>query len=242
MTEVAPGPSGACPDARRLPRPLVAALAVVLLAAVAVAAAWGLRPRLTEEDVQTTVITTLAEEAPASFFVTGTLTFATTVEGRSEKTLLPGVLDLDLGTTRATVRVPGRVAYGFDIRRLRSSDIRFTEDGVVEVAVPALEVFSVEPELERAEMQTDVGWARLHRSSGQEMERLALGEIRPAMRQVAERHLSRAESPRLHTAEALAHLLTPPLQAAGLPSPRFRFRLGGGAVLELDGPPEAPPG
>src|SRR5690606_17382168 len=197
-------------------------------------------PRLTEETVRTAVVTTLAEEAPASFFVTGTLTFATTVEGRSDKTLLPGLLNLDLGTTRAEVRVPGRVAYGFDVRRLRPSDIRFTEEGVVEVAMPALEVFSVEPELERAEVRTDVGWARLHRSSGQRVEEVTLREVRPAMRASAERYLGRSESLRLNTAGALVHLLTPPLEAAGLPSPRFRFRLPGGAVLELDsaaGPP-----
>src|SRR5690606_19831888 len=143
--------------------------------------------------------------------------------------------NLGLGTARAEVRVPGRVAYGFDVRRLRPSDIRFTEEGVVEVTMPALEVFSVEPELERAEVRTDVGWARLHRSSGQRMEQVTLREIRPAMRASAERYLEQSESPRLNTAEALVHLLTPPLRAAGLPSPRFRFHLPGGAVLELDG-------
>ncbi|HLT45629.1 MAG TPA: DUF4230 domain-containing protein [Rubricoccaceae bacterium] len=238
MSELAPDP----PARRRFPPLLVAALAVVLLAVAVITAVWALRPRLTEEEVRATVVTTLAEEAPASFFVTGTLTFATTVEGRSDKTLLPGLLDLDLGTTRAEVRVPGRVAYGFDVRRLRPSDIRFTEEGVVEVAVPALAVFSVEPELERAELRTEVGWARLHRSSGQRVEALTLREVRPAMRASAERYLGQSESPRLNTAEALAHLLTPPLRAAGLPSPRFRFRLPSGAVLELDGPPSPLPG
>jgi hypothetical protein len=217
-------------------------LVLVGLGAVVAAVLWGLRPRLTEEDVQMAVITTLAEEAPASFYVTGTLTFATAVEGRSDKTLLPGLLDLDLGTTRAEVRVPGRVAYGFDVRRLRPSDIRLTEEGVVEVTVPALEVFSVEPELERAELRTEVGWARLHSSSGQRVEQRTLQGVRPAMRQSAERHLAQSEAPRLNTAEALAHLLTPPLQAAGLPAPRYRFLLPNGAVLELDGPPAAPPG
>src|SRR5690606_21384564 len=86
------------PPARpRLPRPLVVAAVVVLLGVVVGVAVWSARPRLTEERVRTAVITTLAEEAPASFFVTGTLTFATTVEGRSDKTLLPGLLNLDLG-------------------------------------------------------------------------------------------------------------------------------------------------
>ena len=232
----------ASPSRHRAPRLLVAGLVLGLVAVLAVLALWGSRPRLTEEAVQTAIVTTLAEEAPASFFITGTLTFATTVEGRSDKTLLPGLLNLDLGTTRAEVRVPGRVAYGFDVRRLRPSDIGFTEDGVVEVDLPALEVFSVEPELERAEMRTDVGWARLHRSSGQRVEQLALQEVRPAMRASAERFLDQSESPRLHTAEAMAHLLTPPLQAAGLASPRYRFRLPGGTVLELEGAPPASPG
>ena len=238
MSDVAPAP----PDRRRFSRPLAGALVLAALAAALVAAVWALRPRLTEEQVQTTVVTTLAEEAPASFLVTGTLTFATTVEGRSEKTLLPGLLDLDLGTTRAEVRVPGRVAYGFDVRRIRASDIRLTGDGVVEVDVPDLAVFSVEPELERVEMRTEVGWARLHSSSGQRVEQLTLRQVRPAMRQSAERYLGQSESPRLNTAEALARLLTPPLQAAGLPAPRFRFHLPNGAVLELDGPPALPPG
>src|SRR5690606_8644628 len=209
---------------------------VLLIGGALVVSVWQLRPRLTQEDVQVTVLTTLAEEAPASFYVTGTLRFATTVEGRSEKTLLPGLLNLDLGTTRAEVRVPGRVAYGFDVRALRPEHIRYGDDGVVEVDVPALQVFSVEPELERAEIRTEVGWARLHGSSGQEMERRALRAVRPAMRQTAQRHLQTSETPRLHTAEALARLLATPLRAAGLAAPRFRFRLGDGAVYEIDAP------
>lgn len=227
---------------RAVPRALVAALVLVALVAALVWAVAALRPRLTEEDVQTAVVTTLAQEAPASFLVTGTLTFATTVEGRSSKTLLPGLLNVDLGTTRSVVRVPGRVAYGFDVRALRPQDVRFTEEGVVELTVPALTVFSVEPELERAELQTEVGWARLHASSGQEMERLALQRVRPAMRASAEGHLARSETPALNAATALARMLTPPLEAAGLAAPRFRFRVGDGAVLELDGPPTPTPG
>jgi hypothetical protein len=225
-----------------LRRPLVVVALLVLVGAALVLSVWLLRPRLTEETVQTTVLTTLAEEAPASFYVTGTLTFATTVEGRSEKTLLPGLLNLDLGSTNATVRVPGRVAYGFDVRRITASGIRLAEDGTVEVDVPPLSVFSVEPELERAEIETEVGWARLYRSSGREMEQLALRRIRPAMRETAERHLQRSETPALNTAQALVLMLTPSLQAAGLPAPRFRFRVGDGAVLELEGTASPPPG
>lgn len=225
----------------RLARPGLVLVLLLLIGGALVVSVWQLAPRLTQEDIQLSVLTTLAQEAPASFYVTGTLDFATTVEGRSEKTLLPGFLNLDLGTTRAEVRVPGRVAYGFDIRTLDAEDIRFTDEGIVEVEVPALQVFSVEPVLERAEIRTDVGWARLHSSSGQAMEAAALRAIRPAMRQTAERHLETSETPRLNTGNALAQLLTPTLQAAGLEAPRFRFRLGNGAVYEVDASPDGLP-
>ena len=214
-------------------------LLLIVVGAAAVVALWFMRPRLTEERIQETVISTLASEAQESFYVTGTLTFSSTVESRSEKKFLPGILNLNLGTTTATVRVPGRVAYGFHVTSLRPEHIRyieghFTDDGVVEVELPRLEVFSVEPELENVDIQTEVGWARLHRSSGQEMEQRALRAIRPTMRATAERHLANSETPELNTAEALARLLTPPLEAGGFSAPRFRFHLASGGTLEID--------
>ena len=207
----------------------------VVLAAIGIAwTAWALRPRLTEEQVETAVITTLAEESPASFLITGTLTFSANIESRNTKTLLPGLLDLDLGTTEARVRVPARVSYGFDIQRIDASAIKL-KDNVVEIDVPALTVFSVEPKLEEAEIETDVGWARLYRSSGRRTEQAAIRQIRPALQETAERHLARSSSPQLNTTRALAALFTPSLQAVGLEHPRFRFHVGDGVVLELDG-------
>lgn len=207
---------------------------LVLVVGASVFAVWFLWPRLTEERVQETIISTLASEAEESFYVTGVLTFSTTVEQQSDKTFLPGILNLSLGTTTATVRVPGRVTYGFNVGDLRAEHIRYNEDGVVDVEIPNLEVFSVEPELENVDIQTDVGWARLHRSSGQETERRALRAIRPTMRATAERHLANSEAPELNTAEALVRLLTPPLEAGGVHAPRFRMHLASGGILELD--------
>ena len=209
---------------------------ILLIVAVGAAACaiWLMRPRLTEERIQETIISTLASEARESFYVTGTLTFSTTVEERSEKSLLPSIINLNLGTTTATVRVPGRVAYGFDVTALRAEHIRYNDVGVVEVGVPELEVFSVEPELENVDIQTEVGWARLHRSSGQETEQRALQAIRPTMQATAERHLANSTKPELNTAEALARLLTPALEAGGVPAPRFRFQLPSGGTLELN--------
>ena len=122
---------------------------------------------------------------------------------------------------------------------LRPEHIRYIEghdsdEGVVEVDLPRLEVFSVEPELENVDIQTEVGWARLHRSSGQEMEQRPLQAIRPTMRATAQRHLANSETPELNTAEALARLLTPPLEAGGVSAPRFRFHLASGGILKLD--------
>lgn len=210
-------------------RAALPAIAVCL----AVVALWWIWPRLTEEHVRETIISTLATEAQESFYVTGTLTFSSTVESRSEKTFLPGILNLSLGTTTATVRVPGRVAYGFDVGGMKAEHIHYGDDGVVDIALPRLTVFSVEPEMENVEIQTDVGWARLHRSSGQAMEQQALQAIRPTMRETAERHMASSETPEFNTAGALVRLLTPPLQAGGIRHPQFRFHLASGGILEL---------
>jgi hypothetical protein len=55
------------------------------------------------------------------------------------------------------------------------------------------------------------------------------------MREQADRHLSESQAPRMNAARAVARMLTPALRAAGAPSPRFRVRVGEGAVLELAG-------
>jgi hypothetical protein len=144
-------------------------------------------------------------------------------------------LRLDLGTTRVRVRLPGRVAYGFDVSVLRPEDIVFGEDGVVEVALPDLSVFSVEPNLEAMEVETDVGWARTHARSGQQTTQRALQFAQRALREQASTHLIDKTQPRINTAEALQRMLTPALQAAGIAEPRFRFRIGPHLVMEPEG-------
>ena len=63
----------------------------------------------------------------------------------------------------------------------------------------------------------------------------ALAEARRRMREQAERHLRESDSPRLNAARAVVATLTPALQAAGAPAPRFRVRIGARAVVELEG-------
>jgi hypothetical protein len=56
--------------------------------------------------------------------------------------------------------------------------------------------------------------------------------VQALLRAQAERHLETSVQPAVNTAEALQALLTPPLQAAGLEAPRFRFRVGPDLTLE----------
>lgn len=224
------------PRARRVPHALRAAVALAVFV-TAVGVAWGVfRPRLTGQDVSRVVLMTLAQEAEASFLVAGTLTFGTTIEETTTTRVLPGLLDLSVGARRATVHVPARVAYGFDVRHLRPEAIRLADDGVVEVDLPALAVFSVEPVLEDAQIRAgDEGWMRLSPTGGRAETQRALAALRPALRTRAERHVATASQPRANAARAVARMLTPPLVAAGMPAPTYRIRIGEGAVLTLDG-------
>ncbi len=197
-----------------------------------IAAQWMRLPRITEEEVRQTVLTTIEREAPASFLVTGTLDLTATVTMQSEKTLLPGVLNLDLGTTTATVRAPGRATYGFDVRRLRPEHVRLEGDTLVVVTIPALEVLSVEPDLGRLDVQTDVGWARLESSSGKRMERAALARLNSAMRQQARAHVAGpALEPRRNTARAIRAMLGPAFALTGHGDLQFAFQLAPDLVM-----------
>jgi hypothetical protein len=132
--------------------------------------------------------------------------------------------------------MPVRAGYGFDVRTLRPEAIRLAEDGVVEVDLPPLAVFSVEPILEELEVRTEEGgWRRLDPSGRDEGTRQALAGLRRDIRGYAEARLETAPPARMNAARAVARMLTPPLQAAGMPAPRYRVRVGEGAVLTLDG-------
>lgn len=212
-------------------------LIVILVVATAGAAlAWWSWPRLrlSEETVETTILTTLQQEVEQSFYVTGRLRLTVETAHRSTTRVLPGVLDLETGSTTVELRVPGHVSYGFDVRELGSEDIRLLPDGIVEVRLPDLSVDAVEPILEQAEIRTDVGgWERFDRDAERTTLRRALAQVRPALHEQAEHHMANSEQSRLNTARALRRLLSPPLEVAGLEAPRFRFVLAPGDTLEL---------
>ena len=232
-----PGPESGS-SRRAIFRWIVGFLAILviglLVAALGLWWQWN-NAKVSEEKVRQAVVTTLQQEAPASFYVTGTLqlTAATTV--RNTKTLLPDLLDFSMGTTEASVRLPGRVSYGFDVRKLQGEDIRLLENGVVEVTLPALSIHAVAPRLSEMEVKTNVGWARLYRSSGRRVEQKAIRVAEKALRQQAQQHLDTSAEPRVNTARALKKMLTPILESAGVTDPRFRIQMGPEIVMEPEG-------
>ncbi|MEL7364115.1 MAG: hypothetical protein AAFN13_18710, partial [Bacteroidota bacterium] len=185
---------------RRIRALTIAALALVAVGAVLSLAvqAWLRGAALTEAEARTIVVDTLLRDRPEAFLVTGTLEFATGLEQRSSKVLLPGVLDIDLGTTVVRVRAPARAAYGFDATAWHTDALRVRGDTLV-LPLPQLTVFAVEPDLAAMEMETETGWARTQGRSGNTQERAALRQLLPAMRDRAERYLLDAAPPRANT-------------------------------------------
>lgn len=216
-------------------------LGVVLVVAVVL---WGQGP--SEATVRRTVITTVQDEAPASFLVTGTMDVSVTVRVDSSQFLTPSwltyllektqpsALALVQGGSETRVRVPGTVSYGFDVRALTPRMITVEGNDWVGVALPTLSVHSVEPNLAKLEVSTQTsGWMRVLPSDMPEAVRMqALGSVKEAFRTQAGRRIASATQPRVNTARALEAMLRPPLQAAGVDTPRFRIRVGEDLVLQ----------
>lgn len=190
-------------------------------------------PRMSEEEVRQTITTAITAERAEAFLVTGSLDVQATIRQASRQVFLPGLLNLDLGTSTATVRVPGTAVYGFDVRTLRPGDIRLADDGVVEVTIPALAVKSVEADLARMEVETARGWLRSDASVAR-MQDTAVRQINVALRNQAIAYVSGdAVQAKTNTATALAAMLRPALVAAGMEAPRFRFQIT--PTLRVDG-------
>lgn len=187
---------------------------------------WSQRPRLTESEIRDIVYSTIQRETAESFLVTGSIEVTAATRVENTRTFLPGIVGLDLGTTSATVRIPGRISYGFDVRNLTPSMIRVVGDSVVEVTVPEPVVYSVEPNLEQMEVETRRGWARISLSTVDEVRTRAIVLAQRTLRAQGESHLRSSSQPRINTADALYEMLHPVLVAAGMPDPELRFRIG----------------
>jgi hypothetical protein len=187
-------------------------------------------PRLTEEDIRRALFTSIERESPQAFLVTGRLDLTVTTRVENSKVFLPGLIGLNLGTTRATVRVPGRVSYGFEADSLRPDMVRMLDDGSIQIELPPLAVYSAEADLSRLEVETERGWARAG-SLEDQVERDALTIVEGAMRRQALTHLRTSYQPRINAARALERLLVPALRGLGMEDPQLRFRLGEDLVI-----------
>ena len=135
-------------------------------------------------------------------------------------------MGIDLGTTSATVRVPGRVSYGFDVRQLTPAMIRVLPGDTIEVTVPEPVLYSVEPNLEQMEVETERGWLRLSQRTVDEVRGRAIQLVQQTMRRQGQAHLQGSAQPRINTADALYEMLRPVLIAAGVENPTIRFQVG----------------
>lgn len=208
--------------ARRRTVALAAALAAGLLILLTVVR--YARKHISQAHIQERVVATIQSEARASFLVTGTLDITATTTIENTKTFLPGLLNVDLGTSRATVQVPGRAYYGFDVRKLDAKRIKLHGD-TVDITVPQPELLSVDANLQELRVWSQQGWLRTP-ASVDAVERMATRRLDNALSHQAATHVANSAQPRVNTAQALEKMLAPPLIAAGIKRPVFHFRIG----------------
>lgn len=204
---------------------IIATGALLLIGAVGLFL-WSNRPRITEAEIRQAVYATIQRETPESFLITGAIEVTATTRVQNTRILLPGVVGIDLGTTAATVRVPGRVSYGFDVRNLTPAMIRLIGNDTIEVTVPEPLLYSIEPNLEQMEVETQRGWLRLSQRTVDDVRERAIMLIQSTMRTQGEAHLAGSAQPRINTADALYEMLRPVLLATGMENPQIRFRIG----------------
>ncbi len=190
--------------------------------------------QFTQADVKEIIISKLHREHPAAFLVSGYLDVSAEITQENTKYLFPDYFDksISLGTTKSTIRLPGRVSYGVDLLKIGDSSITFEPNNVVVITVQELEVEAVDADLARMEVQTEVGWARLHSRSGQATEKRAMVIAKEALEAEAISHLETSPQPVFNTESALSRILVPALESAGITDPKIRFRRG----IVLDSP------
>lgn len=210
---------------------LAIALVAGLVAVIFLAGRGSRLPALSEDRIRSAITATVQREARQAFLVTGRLDIVASTTIENNKIFLPNLLGLNIGSARSTVRAPGRVFYGFDVRRLTPDMITLVDDSTIHVALPPLQVLAVEPVLQQMRIDTDVSWSRSDRT-GREVERRAITHLQVALRTQGNAHLRDSTQPRVNTAEALRHMLEPTVRALGMERPNFRFDLAPNIRME----------
>jgi hypothetical protein len=210
--------------------PLLVVAAVLLVGGAILLLPRVQPPTLTERVTGEELHAAIQREADTTFVVTGYLDVVGTVRSEDTRVFLPDLLNWRLGTTRATVRVPGRVSYGFDMGQLTPDMIRVRGD-TVELDVPIVAIYSAEPDLSRLEVETTTGWAR-RPVTAQEAERRAVQLLTEALHRQGSAHLGGSMQPQVNTGRALRRIVEPIAIGLGLESPHFRIYFGEGLLLE----------
>jgi hypothetical protein len=208
----------------------IATLLVALLLLGIIAALRRVAKGIAPEELRERIVTTIQSEARASLLITGSLDVTATVTIENVKRLLPGLLDIELGTSRAMVQVPGRAYYGFDVRELDRDRINIVGDTIL-VTVPQPRVLSVDANLQGMRVWSDKGWLR-SAGSVQSAERTALQRIDGALARQAASYVASSTQPRVNSAEALKRMIEPVVTAAGIANPVYRFELAHRITIE----------
>ena len=190
--------------------------------------------RAFERRVEQAVVTTLQRETPQQFLVTGRLDVVSTVTVTSTRIFLPDILGLQLGRAEARVRVPGRVLYGFDVSSLTEDDVQILEDGLVEVQIPPVRIYAIDPDLAELEIESSSGWFQPEGGEARVTEE-ALGRLREGLERQGQAHLRDSVQPQVNTERAVRALLEPALRAAGVADPRIRVMSGGREISAPSG-------
>jgi hypothetical protein len=173
----------------------------------------ALQPQI---NVNTIIQTSLDRLRDESKLVVYTADIAVMVTKYSEKKIAYG--KVDLGTTTVRVRAAGNKAQIIvPLKALAASDFRYNEtDRHLTVTVPAPrvdeELVEVQTDPDYYEVQTEVGWARLNKFSGEFLREQARRDLRPAV-------ILEASQPRIinlarkSAEEKIAALLEPSLKS-----------------------------
>lgn len=170
-------------------------------------------------NVNSTISTTVSRMRDAAKLVVLVEEVDVTVQKTSDKSVLNG--KLNLGTTTVTVRASGnRIQYYVPLDKITPDDFAFDLTSnrlTLRLAVPAVdeEMVEVQSDPAKIEVQTDIGWARLDKYSGQALRDEAKRDLRPAVIEQgrAAEHVERAKA---NTKAAVEKLMAPLL--AGLKS------------------------
>ena len=208
----------------------VTAAVVVLILVGVIAALRRVAQGIAPEEVRERIVATIQSEAKESLLITGSIDLTGTVTVENVRTLLPGVLDIGLGSSRATVQVPGRAYYGFDVRELDREKIRIRGD-TIEITVPQPRVISVDANLQELRVWSAKGWLRSSQSL-QSVERRAMQRIDNVLARQAAQHVATSAQPRVNSAEAIRRMVRPVVEAAGISNPVFQFQLTERLTLE----------